>query len=72
MPKYSLNFFCVSGIALCELTVKLSWIVPVAGQNKIILGILVANKSVFQVVKNCLVAPSSLGSVICLPVTRQP
>lgn len=65
MPKYSLNFFCVSGTVLCELTVRLSQTVSVTGQNEI-MDILVASKLVLQVVKNCLVAPSSLGSLICV------
>lgn len=65
MPKYSLNFFCVSGTVRCELTVRLSQTVSVTGQNEI-MDILVASKLVLQVVKNCLVAPSSLGSLICV------
>lgn len=63
MPEYSLKFFCVSVTALSEQTARLSQTVSVTGQNEISLDILVASKSVLQVVKNCLVAPSSLGSV---------
>lgn len=60
MPEYSLKFFCVSGTALSELTARLSQTVSVTGQNEISLDILVASKSVLQVVKNYLVAPWSL------------
>lgn len=66
MPKYSLNFFCVSGAVLCELTVRLSQTVSVTGQNEISLDMLVGNKLVLKVVKNYLVAPSFLGSLICV------
>lgn len=65
MPEYSLKFFCISVTALSELTDSLQGLVRVSvtGQNEISLDILVATQSVLQVVKNCLVAPSCLGSV---------